>query len=172
MRPCWIPSLANPSLGPADQKVFDNGTREPYPSWRNVNRVFILKNIPNAHWVTRELELRSWRLTIYDTCLSEMFRQQINGITLVLKKFLPKFLFEIGYYLGAKEQIRPPNVRVFYSKDAPRQCGVLGDCGMFYCMFVEQLSEGQEVNCETPTDLHSMIFRSRMASILYPTRVT
>ncbi|KAF5761849.1 putative Ulp1 protease family catalytic domain, papain-like cysteine peptidase superfamily [Helianthus annuus] len=44
--------------------------------------------------------------------------------------------------------------KVVYPDNVPQQCGALGDCGVWVCIFIGRLIKNQTVNVKTPPKLH------------------
>lgn len=137
-------------------------------------QVFIPINIPNRHWVLGELRLSSMTVYIYDSlvamgCYEHLVEnKQISKFT----EGLAALLNQIDYL--SKENrvtIKPADIKFVVIDDLPQQKGMLGDCGVFMCMWMEQLVSGQPLSVlkgmlgDKQADKACMEYRMRMGKI-------
>ena len=115
-----------------------NGSNALYPAWHTVDRVFMAINLIHTHWVLGELNLQSWDLTIYDSG-GPMFVMQVQNLLNNLINRMHEFLKMIGYFKALKQKPYNPKIKIKHpSYQVPVQSGPLGDCGPWWCIFVEQ----------------------------------
>ncbi|XP_044470851.1 uncharacterized protein LOC123199890 [Mangifera indica] len=61
--------------------------------WGMIDEVFIPINFENAHWVAGVLDLKEWKITVYDSLQSftanpELFRRKMLGYTSMIPHLL------------------------------------------------------------------------------------
>ncbi|KAJ9553398.1 hypothetical protein OSB04_017443 [Centaurea solstitialis] len=166
MQPSFLESFTPPRK--IDFCKYDgNGSIPIYPAWHKIDRVFFAINIVHTHWVLAELNLKSRDLTIYDSG-GVMFITQVQNQVRPLVDRIHEYLEVIDYFAALNKKPFKPKIKVKYPKyKVPEQKGMQGDCGPWWCIFVEQRIQGLNVSCSGPTDAYAMAFRHRMASILY-----
>ena len=130
-------------------------------------------NVPNAHWFLAQIDLVSWKVTIYDSAkYCDYFRTFKEEET--FHKFgqkLLRLLDTIFYWDHLPSTPRRTDVMEFVEAvDVPQQTGGLGDCGVFVCMFLEMLASGLPVKLQQPALEAAVGFRSRMCQIFWATR--
>lgn len=166
MKPGFLESF-QPEKNVGLQKREGDGSMPTYPPWNTVDRVFVSINVLHTHWALGELDLKSWVLTIYDSC-GDMFKNQVLEQVSYIKSRLHLYLKEINYYKRFHLKSHKPKIKVVYpSYEVPLQTGTLGDCGPWWCTFVEQRISGSNVFCSGSTSEYAMQFRRRMTSIMH-----
>ena len=149
------------------QKHEGDGSMPMYPAWNTVDRVFVSINVLHTHWALGELDLQSWVLTIYDSC-GDTFKNQVLEQVSYIKSRLHLYLKKIKYYKGFHLKSPKPDIKIVYpSYEVPRQSGALGDCGPWWCTFVEQRISGSNVFCSGSASKYAMQFGHRMTTIMH-----
>ncbi|GJZ04848.1 phospholipase-like protein [Tanacetum coccineum] len=90
-----------------------DGSMRPYPSWKNVNWVYMPINAGGVHWVTGAINLTDSIFYVFDSMESEsrmlMLEQQVRDWTPVINRILQMR----GYFNGTGRQ--PHNFRFSYN---------------------------------------------------------
>lgn len=77
----------------------------------------------------------------------------------------------IGYWSKAdRTKIKPGDIVFKVLEDLPVQKGELGDCGVFLCMWLEQLVSGKPLTLDREADKACLDFRLRMGKIFIGSR--
>ena len=111
---------------------------------------------------------------VYDSAvgLNCLKKLETKGTIPKFKKSLIALLDGIGYWTKANRPIRKEEDIVFeVVPGLPQQTGKLGDCGVFLCMWLEQLVSGQPLTLDRPADKACIDFRTRMAKIFIGSRL-
>ncbi|XP_044481928.1 uncharacterized protein LOC123208456 [Mangifera indica] len=117
-----------------------------------IDKVYIPINFDNAHWVVGVLDLKEWKITVYDSLQSfiadsELFRRKMLGYTLMIPHLLAATSF--WSYTG-----RSPRDDPFVSHrvmDILQQTPLSGDCGMFMLRHIECLALRRSLSFEGRT---------------------
>ena len=127
------------------------------------------------HWFLAELDLRTWKVNIYDSATSINYFEQYksDGSFTKFGQSILKELEEIYYWdsfdLSAKKTHTPEFVK---AKNAPQQekDTIRGDCGVFLCMFMEMLASNVPLKLNQSNRESAIMYRSRMANIIWEMR--
>nr|KAJ0197221.1 hypothetical protein LSAT_V11C700346700 [Lactuca sativa] len=110
-------------------------------AWWDVDTVLLpIHSSPN-HWLFGELRLASMEVHIYDSLGRGAYEKfQSKGIFSKFERRVANYLDKIKYWARRNIPRIPLNMQFIYEENVPQQSSHLGDCGVFLCMFMEQLS--------------------------------
>nr|KAJ0221287.1 hypothetical protein LSAT_V11C200078970 [Lactuca sativa] len=110
-------------------------------AWWDVDTVLLpIHSSPN-HWLFGELRLASMEVHIYDRLGRGAYEKfQSEGIFFKFERRVANYLDKIKYWVRRNIPSIPLNMQFIYEENVPQQSSHLGDCGVFLCMFMEQLS--------------------------------
>lgn len=104
-------------------------------------------NVPNRHWLTGDLELSTWKITIYDSLDKNVFKSEVSHELTEFTKTLGRLLHQCRYWEHAKvPQPEQFKLQWDYADNVPRQKGELGDCGVWVCVMMYMLSKGNSIS--------------------------
>nr|KAJ0220306.1 hypothetical protein LSAT_V11C200059300 [Lactuca sativa] len=154
-----------------DWRVFMAGIAT-YPNfmvaWWNVDTVLLpIHSSPN-HWLFGELRLASMEVHIYDSLgrgAYEKFKSE--GIFSKFERRVANYLDKIKYWPRRNIPRILLNMQFIYEENVPQQSSHLGDCGVFVCMFMEQLVSGQPIRVLIDPKNAALEFRLRMTKIIW-----
>nr|KAJ0197934.1 hypothetical protein LSAT_V11C700358770 [Lactuca sativa] len=136
--------------------------------WRAFMVVLLpIHSSPN-HWLFGELRLASMEVHIYDSLgrgAYEKFKSE--GIFSKFERRVANYLDKIKYWARRNIPRIPLNMQFIYEENVPQQSSHLGDCGVFVCMFMEQLVSGQPIRVLIDPKNAALEFRLRMAKIIW-----
>ncbi|KAL4589968.1 hypothetical protein LXL04_002881 [Taraxacum kok-saghyz] len=138
--------------------------------WKDVDRVFIPINITRSHWILGELSLQTMKVRVFDSSLSMRSLQKLvsDRTTGRFQEDLVGLLDGIDYWSSAGVDRKNPKQLTFENvKGLPQQSGILGDCRVFLCIYLEQLVSGIEICDVRDTESLGKRFRIRMGKIFY-----
>ncbi|KAL4579914.1 hypothetical protein LXL04_016084 [Taraxacum kok-saghyz] len=118
--------------------------------WKDVDKVFIPINIKHSTWILGELSLQTIKVRVFDSGLFMRSLKKLvsDGTIGRFQEDLVGLLDGIDYWASAGVGRKYPKQITFeYVKGLPQQSGKLGDCGVFLCMYLEQLVSRLEI-CE------------------------
>nr|KAJ0205572.1 hypothetical protein LSAT_V11C500268330 [Lactuca sativa] len=122
---------------------------------------------PN-HWLFGELRLASMEVHIYDSLGRGAYEKfQSEGIFSKFERRVANYLDKIKYWARRNIPRIPLNMQFIYEENVPQQSSHLGDCGVFLCMFMEQLVSGQPIRVLIDPKNAALEFRLRMAKIIW-----
>nr|KAJ0194069.1 hypothetical protein LSAT_V11C800437860 [Lactuca sativa] len=137
-------------------------------AWWDVDTVLLpIHSSPN-HWLFGELRLASMEVHIYDSLgrgAYEKFKSE--GIFSKFERRVANYLDKIKYWARRNIPRIPLNMQFIYEENVPQQSSHLGDCGVFLCMFMEQLVSGQPIRVLIDPKNAALEFRLRMAKIIW-----
>nr|KAJ0222374.1 hypothetical protein LSAT_V11C200097360 [Lactuca sativa] len=158
-------------LESADWRTFMVGITT-YPNfmvaWWDVDTVLLLIHSSPNHWLFGELRLASMEVHIYDSLgrgAYEKFKSE--GIFSKFEHRVANYLDKIKYWARRNIPRIPLNMQFIYEENVPQQSSHLGDCGVFVCMFMEQLVSGQPIRVLIDPKNAALEFRLRMAKIIW-----
>ncbi|KAL8259894.1 hypothetical protein R6Q59_027847 [Mikania micrantha] len=153
---------------------YGNGKMRPYPSFFDVDYVFVPLCIKNQEWSLVRVDLRNMSMVWY--CIeSESF-----GGDKYRSFVLPK-LKQMGVYFSAllvnmcfwKKTRQPEGYLVFEVNDDFVQTDVslVADEGLYVCMLMEHLVTGKPINASGDLKLELKKYRRFMADLMYFWRI-
>nr|KAJ0209371.1 hypothetical protein LSAT_V11C400177930 [Lactuca sativa] len=110
----------------------------------------------------------SMEVHIYDSLgrgAYEKFKSE--GIFSKFERRVANYLDKIKYWARRNIPRIPLNMQFIYEENVPQQSSHLGDCGVFVCMFMEQLVSGQLIRVLIDPKNTALEFRLRMAKIIW-----
>ena len=126
-----------------------------------------IHSYPN-HWLFGELRLESMEVHIYDSLGRNAFTLfESNGTFTKFEAKVEKVLAKINYWRRRNLRRTPLNMSFILEDNVPQQSSHLGDCGVFVCMFMEQLVSGQPIRQLIDPKYAALEFRQRMAKIFW-----
>nr|KAJ0199831.1 hypothetical protein LSAT_V11C600325140 [Lactuca sativa] len=136
--------------------------------WWDVDTVLLpIHSSPN-HWLFGELRLASMEVHIYDSLGRGAYEKiQSEGIFSKFERRVANYLDKIKYWARRNIPRIPLNMQFIYEENVPQQSSHLGDCGVFLCMFMEQLVSGQPIRVLIDPKNVALEFRLRMAKIIW-----
>nr|KAJ0215809.1 hypothetical protein LSAT_V11C300143030 [Lactuca sativa] len=137
-------------------------------AWWDVDTVLLpIHSSPN-HWLFGELRLASMEVHIYDSLGRGAYEKfQSEGIFSKFERRVANYLDKIKYWARRNIPRIPLNMQFIYEENVPQQSSHLGDCGVFLCMFMEQLVSGQPIRVLIDPKNAALEFRLRMAKIIW-----
>nr|GEV57379.1 phospholipase-like protein [Tanacetum cinerariifolium] len=122
-----------------DSMPFFYVTDKIYPmAWRDVEQVFIPINEPKRHWSLAQFHIQSGNVTFYDSQKIEgvEYRPWYLKMRSCLETKLRVLLHRTGMF--ASKGIDPNNYSIKFGQvlNVPQQGGLVGDCGVFVCLFL------------------------------------
>nr|KAJ0194724.1 hypothetical protein LSAT_V11C700377780 [Lactuca sativa] len=137
-------------------------------AWWDVDTVLLpIHSSPN-HWLFGELRLASMEVHIYDSLGRGAYEKfQSEGIFSKFECRVANYLDKIKYWARRNIPRIPLNMQFIYEENVPQQSSHLGDCGVFLCMFMEQLVSGQPIRVLIDPKNAALEFRLRMAKIIW-----
>nr|KAJ0218406.1 hypothetical protein LSAT_V11C300147910 [Lactuca sativa] len=137
-------------------------------AWWDVDTVLLpIHSSPN-HWLFGELRLASMEVHIYDSLGRGAYEKfQSEGIFSKFERRVANYLDKIKYWGRRNIPRIPLNMQFIYEENVPQQSSHLGDCGVFLCMFMEQLVSGQPIRVLIDPKNAALEFRLRMAKIIW-----
>nr|KAJ0218447.1 hypothetical protein LSAT_V11C300137510 [Lactuca sativa] len=137
-------------------------------AWWDVDTVILsIHSTPN-HCLFRELGLASMEVHIYDSLGRVAYQKfKSDGTFTKFESRVGNYLDKINYWARRNIPRIPLNMQFIYEENVPQQSSHLGDCGVFVCMFMEQLVSGQPI-CELidPKNV-TLEFRQRMTKKIW-----
>nr|KAJ0215277.1 hypothetical protein LSAT_V11C300148050 [Lactuca sativa] len=136
--------------------------------WWDVDTVLLSIHSSPNHWLFGELRLASMEVHIYDSLGRGAYEKfQSEGIFSKFERRVANYLDKIKYWAWRNIPRIPLNMQFIYEENVPQQSSHLGDCGVFLCMFMEQLVSGQPIRVLIDPKNAALEFRLRMAKIIW-----
>nr|KAJ0191717.1 hypothetical protein LSAT_V11C800398120 [Lactuca sativa] len=137
-------------------------------AWWDVDTVLLpIHSSPN-HWLFGELRLESMEVHIYDSLGRGAYEKfKYEGIFSKFERRVANYLDKNKYWVRRNIPRIPLNMQFIYEENVPQQSSHLGDCGVFLCMFMEQLVSGQPIRVLIDPKNAALEFRLRMAKIIW-----
>ncbi|KAL4556303.1 hypothetical protein LXL04_038950 [Taraxacum kok-saghyz] len=161
------PFLGSPNWAKGEWMTREPGKCRP---WKDVDRVFIPINIPQSHWILGELSLQKMKVRVFDSGLRMWSLNKLvsDGTIGRFQEDLVGLLDGIDYWGSACVGRKNPKDLTFKNVEGlPQQSDILGDCGVFLCMYLEQLVSGIKICDVSDTESLGKEFRIRMGKIFY-----
>ncbi|KAL7604111.1 hypothetical protein Lser_V15G18458 [Lactuca serriola] len=137
-------------------------------AWWDVDTVLLSIHSSPNHWLFGELRLASMEVHIYDSLGRGAYEKfQSEGIFSKFERRVANYLDKIKYWARRNIPRIPLNMQFIYEENVPQQSSHLGDCGVFLCMFMEQLVSGQPIRVLIDPKNAALEFRLRMAKIIW-----
>ncbi|KAL7594647.1 hypothetical protein Lser_V15G29007 [Lactuca serriola] len=136
---------------------------QPYVAGGESAVLLPIHSSPN-HWLFGELQLASMEVHIYDSLgrgAYEKFKSE--GIFSKFERRVANYLDKIKYWARRNIPRIPLNMQFIYEENVPQQSSHLGDCGVFLCMFMEQLISDHPIRVLIDPKNAALEFRQRMA---------
>nr|KAJ0201149.1 hypothetical protein LSAT_V11C600316790 [Lactuca sativa] len=116
----------------------------------------------------RAFMVASMEVHIYDSLGRGAYEKfQSEGIFSKFERRVTNYLDKIKYWAWRNIPKIPLNMQFIYEENVPQQSSHLGDCGVFLCMFMEQLVSGQPIRVLIDPKNAALEFRLRMAKIIW-----
>ncbi|KAF5791876.1 putative Ulp1 protease family catalytic domain, papain-like cysteine peptidase superfamily [Helianthus annuus] len=146
-------------------KGYFTGQVDPFPSIHTVDEVYVPLYIEGAHWFLGVFNLLNYTLTIYDSLLNAFEKERTDVVCHI------NFVFDHWLRIHGYNAHRPLPLtypfRVIYATDAPQQSGVLGDCGVWVCIFLDRLINKKPLNDDKDTQKTAERMRRQLALLFY-----
>ncbi|GJQ96135.1 phospholipase-like protein [Tanacetum coccineum] len=148
-----------------------DGSTRPYPSWRNVNWVYMPINVGGNHWVTGAVNLPHSVFYVFDSMESEstklLLEHQIKAWTPVINGLLQMR----GYFDGSERPYH--NFILSYNKgwgfSVPQQAN-FKDCGVITCWLIARLCAGHVPVVPRHSERYWENIRYEMGELFYKCR--
>ena len=132
-------------------------------------------NVPKQHWFLADFNLRSWKVTIYDsaTTLGYFEKYQKDGTFTRFGQCILKELDEIFYWDTVAPSEKKTHIPEFVEgQDVPQQELAVsrGDCGVFVCMFLEMLVSNVALRIDHTSAQSAIMYRTKMANCIWEMR--
>nr|KAJ0197585.1 hypothetical protein LSAT_V11C700368570 [Lactuca sativa] len=137
-------------------------------AWWDVDTVQLpIHSSPN-HWLFGELRLASMEVHIYDSLGKGAYEKfNSDGTFTKFESRVANYLDKISYWARRNIPRIPLNMQFIFEKNVPQQSSHLGDCGVFVCMFMEQLVSSQPIRELIDPRNTALEFRQRMTKIYW-----
>ncbi|GJY91466.1 phospholipase-like protein [Tanacetum coccineum] len=103
-----------------------DGSTRPYPSWNNVDWVFLPIHVVGNHWATGVIHLASSHFYVFDSMYSRGNYDVISKLIECWTPVLNRILEDRGCFNGTR---RPYNFDYSYNQASSRRCEDTRDCG-------------------------------------------
>ncbi|GKA13066.1 phospholipase-like protein [Tanacetum coccineum] len=103
-----------------------DGSTRPYPSWNNVDWVFLPIHVAGNHWATGVIHLASSHFYVFDSMYSRGNYDVISKLIECWTPVLNRILEDRGCFNGTR---RPYNFDYSYNQASSRRCEDTRDCG-------------------------------------------
>nr|KAJ0215289.1 hypothetical protein LSAT_V11C300121190 [Lactuca sativa] len=136
-------------------------------AWWDVDTVLLpIHSSPN-HRLFGELRLASMEVHIYDSLGRGAYEKfKFDGTFTKFEVCVVHYLDKIDYWDRRNIPRIPLNIQFIFETNVPQQSSLLGDCGVFVCMFMEQLVPGQPIRELIDQRNAALEFRQRMEKII------
>nr|KAJ0211766.1 hypothetical protein LSAT_V11C400192830 [Lactuca sativa] len=115
-------------------------------AWWDVDTVLLSIHSSPNHWLFGELRLGSMEVYIYDSFGRVAYQKfKSDGTFTKFESRVANYLDKINYWARRNIPRIQLNMQFIYEENVPQQCSHLGYCGVFVCMFMEQLVSGQPI---------------------------
>ncbi|PWA34899.1 ulp1 protease family, C-terminal catalytic domain-containing protein [Artemisia annua] len=129
---------------------YADGVTNGIPWFRQgIEKVLFPINEPDVHWSLGVLTISTGVIMLYDS----LGRKNDEDLSLWDRNFRQNFQTHLPVYLiksqvMARRNMDPNTYHVSfqYASNVPRQGGLLGDCGIWVCIFLNRLSENKPLN--------------------------
>nr|KAJ0189902.1 hypothetical protein LSAT_V11C800411890 [Lactuca sativa] len=119
------------------------------------------------HWLFGELRLASMEVHIYDSLGRGAYEKfNSNGTFTKFEAQVADYLDKINYWARRNILRIPLNTQFIFETNVPQQSSHLGVCGVFVCMFMEQLVSCQPIRELIDPRNATLEFRQRMTKII------
>nr|KAJ0187032.1 hypothetical protein LSAT_V11C900505150 [Lactuca sativa] len=137
-------------------------------AWWDVDTVILSIHSSPNHWLFGELRLASMEVHIYDSLGRGAYKKfNSDGTFTKFESRVENYLEKINYWVRRNIPRIPLNMQFILEKNVSQQSSHLGDCGVFVCMFMEQLVSGQPIRELIDPRNATLEFRQRMAKIYW-----
>nr|KAJ0208605.1 hypothetical protein LSAT_V11C400183800 [Lactuca sativa] len=138
-----------------------------HDGWLESTVLLAIHSSPN-HWLFGELRLASMEVHIYDSLGRVSYQKlKFDGTFTKFESRVANYLDKINYWARKNIPRIPLNMQFIYEENVPQQSSHLGDCGVFVCMFMEQLVSGQPIRELIDPKNATLEFRHRMAKKIW-----
>ena len=135
-------------------------------------------NLRGVHWVLGSLNLKTLQLIIYDSLGAkgnkglgcDVEKDLLSYWSLVVAGYLDRFGFFAGRKYSRDNFVWKVKWAQFDILQTPVPHGT-DNCGVFCCMFLEQLSRGERIHCDGLPGEAAHAYRMYMARTLYQYRM-
>ena len=148
------------------------GRNELYPSFLEVNHVYIPLWIYGKDWLLVRIDLRTMVITQYwtDRRWRDKNRADVQHYMEMLTMFFPWFLDRMNYWRNSKHPVKVDISVGLVEVDVPQDKGNIANAGVLVCMMMEKLVKNKPLMIETDIEEACSNYRSRMADVLYKWR--
>nr|KAJ0210255.1 hypothetical protein LSAT_V11C400212810 [Lactuca sativa] len=138
-----------------------------HDGWLESSVLLPIHSSPN-HWVFGELRLALMEVHIYDSLGRVAYKKfKFDETFTKFESQVANYLDKINYWARRNISRISLNMQFIYEENVPQQSSHLGDCGVFVCMFMEQLVSGQPIRELIDPKNATLEFRQRMTKILW-----
>ncbi|GJU51131.1 phospholipase-like protein [Tanacetum coccineum] len=148
-----------------------DGSTRPYPSWKNVNWVYMPINVGGNHWVTGAVNLSHSVFFVFDSMESESTRFLLEGQIKAWTPVINRILQTRGYFDGSERQYH--NFILSYNQgwgfSVPQQTNSK-DCGVITCWLIAKLCANHVPVVPRESESYWENIRYEMGKLLYKCR--
>ncbi|GJZ38915.1 phospholipase-like protein [Tanacetum coccineum] len=148
-----------------------DGSTRPYPSWKNVNWVYMPINIGGNHWVTGAVNLPHSIFYVFDSMESERTRLLLEDRIKAWTPVINGILQMRGYFHGSERPYH--NFILSYNKgwgfSVPQQAN-FKDCGVITCWLIAKLCVGHVPVAPRESERYWENIRYEMFELFYKCR--
>ncbi|KAL8242922.1 hypothetical protein R6Q59_013224 [Mikania micrantha] len=146
-----------------------SGETWPFPSIVNIDMFYIPFNLSNQHWCFACIDIPRWTMTVYDI-VPDVCSTSRNEMLNYLDNMFPQWLLYNDYDMGST--YRPPPFERVYPINVPRQIGTIGDCGVWFCILLQRLTNGKQLYMpDEDTTKTAIDFRWSFAKLMYENKI-
>nr|KAJ0186716.1 hypothetical protein LSAT_V11C900471570 [Lactuca sativa] len=137
-------------------------------AWWDIDTVLMpIHPFPN-HWLFGELRLSSMEVHLYDSLGRRAYEKfKSDGTFTKFEAQVAEYLDKIDYWARRNIPRILWNMQFILETSVPKQSSMLGDCGVFVCMFMEQLVSGQPIRELINPRNAALEFHQRMTKIYW-----
>ncbi|GJZ03826.1 phospholipase-like protein [Tanacetum coccineum] len=147
-----------------------DGSTRPYPSWNDVDWVFLPIHVAGNHWATGVIHLANSHFYVFDSMFIEENNNVISQLIECWTPVLNHILEERGCL---NETRRPHNFQYSYNQGldiyVPQQTN-LSDCGVITCWLIYSLCSQRKPVVQGNTQQFFENFRNEMCTRFYRSR--
>lgn len=146
-----------------------NGKLKPFPSFLEVDYVFLPIPLDNAEWLIVRLELKTQELVLYsyeDLCVGDKYRKFIHPKLVKIQIYLSATLVNMQYWnkMGYPEKCMTFNLNEDY---VVPQKSLTGNEAVYICMLMEHLVTDKPINITGDLKEICTKYRHKMAEQMY-----
>ncbi|KAL2490224.1 Ulp1 protease family protein [Abeliophyllum distichum] len=133
-------------------------------SWSLCEHMLVPFNIGQSHWVSLDIDLLAWKLTVYDGDIACYVDEVMQEKVTCFLTLIPLILKKMGVFEQREWRHEGPLQFVRKKTEIP-QTKKSGDCGVYAIKYIECLAAGRSV--DVVTDENMLFWRRKLAVEMY-----